>query len=168
MCVFLCKSISERGFPFSEWILGDALWTKRPNWYWDRLHDADMENGRWEWRNEKKKKAFLSFFLNTFMPHYSLCFISTSEGNECMMEVMSFHHECIVRTHCRGPERGACAFWRVNMWNRYSNCYANCVSERMLAHCELFHSKQPRTKLWIMTTLASARICKHWAADGQG
>lgn len=66
-----------------------------------------MEGGNEEM---KKKKAFLSFFLNTFMPHYSLCFISTSEGNECMMEVMSFHHECIVRTHCRGPERGACAF----------------------------------------------------------
>lgn len=30
----------------------------------------------------------------------------------------------------------------------------------MLAHCELFHSKQPWPKLWIMTTSASERICK--------
>lgn len=147
--MWLCKSISERGFPFSEWILGDTLWIKRPNWYWDGLHDAEMERGNEE-KGEKKEKSV--HFSYTHVWHTIPFALSPPQREmSAWWKGMSFHYERIVRTDRRGPERGGCAFWQVNMWNSYANRYANCVSERMLAHCELFHSKQPWPKLWIMT-----------------
>lgn len=69
------------------------------------------------------------------------------------------------QTNWGSPHRGA--FWRVNILNSYANHYTNCILEGLLAHCELFHSKQPWPKLWIMTTPASARICKQQASDRQ-
>lgn len=163
--VHVCVNPSGRGAsPFSEWILGDGLWTKRPDCYWDK--DGVMLQWTGRRRKERRggKKGISDDFLT--MTHFPFCFISTSQGNECMME-MPFHYEWIVGTDRGGPERGAWAFWRVNMWNSYANHYANCVPERMLAQCELFHSKQTWPELWIMTTSASARICKHRASDGE-
>lgn len=130
----------------------------KTTWCWD---------GNGERRKEKKSISdhFLTHIYDTLFP---FALFPPQRGMRAWWKCMSFHYQRIVRTDCRGPERGACAFWQVNMWNSYANRYANCVSERMLAHCELFHSKQPWPKLWIMTTSASARICKHQVADRQG
>lgn len=87
MCTCVCKSISKRGFPFSEWILGDVLWTKKAKLILRQtLHDAEME-GRDEVKKRGKERKVLHFLPSFFFTYiHSLSFIPTSERNECMME----------------------------------------------------------------------------------
>lgn len=134
----------------------------RTTWCWNgRATEKKKENETA--KKEKRNGNCISVQFLTccvFMTHNSLSHIPVRFT--VFPPQREWLHERIVRSDCRGPERGA--GW-VNMWNSCANRYANCISERMLAHCELFHSKQWWAKLWIMTTSASARICKHWAPD---
>lgn len=109
----------------------------------------------WDWDKTRVGWGILVGFPT--LTQFPCC----SEGGEYMN---AFSKLLYYQTNWR-PHRGA--FWWVNVWNSYANCYANCVLEGLLAHCELFHSKQPWPKLWIMTTPASARIWIQRVSDRQ-